>query len=155
MTVVATFLATDWYNTTKYYFLNYSTMSDTVATIEFEGLASYFQEREDVAIYIASSKSKDIKTFENRFRNLLIEEEIITEVIYIDTTKVTSNFYEKFVTEFFDQSLINRGIKLDVIPNVLYVYHGQVVDVLYETEATININDVKTFLNRNEVIEND
>lgn len=155
LTVLVTFYMTDWYNMTKYYFLDYSSMSETVPTIEIEGLPSYFQEREDVIIYIASSKDKNIKTFENKFRKLLINEEIVSEVIYIDTSKVAPNFYEKFVTEFYDQTLVNRGIYLNIIPNILYVYQGKVTTILYEKESDIKIDDAKKFLIDNGVIYND
>lgn len=143
-----------WYKNVREEMNNTSIMPSVISEILSDELNNYLVDNASPVIYMASSKDKEIKTFEKEFKKLIINNEIADQIIYLDTSKIfDQTFYTKLITKYFSKQLIDNKVTLDTIPNIMIFKDREVVSVLYKTNQSINKNTVELFLVVNEVIE--
>ena len=139
---------------------NNSIMSGYLAEIREDGvienLTSYLIDNPDTLLYVSYGNDASVKDFENEFKKLLDEYNISSNFLYIDLNSVSDkNFVSKLKDNFFSENLNNKNINLYRQSNIVIFESGKIKDVLYNSKENINLIDVKLFLIRHGVIEND
>jgi len=153
--IAAVLYSANWYSITKDYFIDYSSMGSVVMKIDEESFSNYIKEAGSIVVYISDSKDSSIKSFEKKFKNLVINKGIKSNIIYLDSSKVSDTFLNNFAKTFFADNLDAKKNGTKVIPNLIYFEDGEAIDILYSSETKISIDDVKSFLIECEVIELD
>ena len=151
---------TFWYKKNQEYYRNNSVMSGYLSEIQevgvIDNLTNYVLDNPNALLYVSFGNDSSIKEFENEFKNLIVTNNISSNFIYIDLNYVTDkNFVLSIKENFFSEELKNKNIKLEKQSNIFVFENGKIVDILYSSKQNINLVDVKRFLIRYEVIEND
>ena len=106
-------------------------------------LKSYALDNPSFILYISNHRNS---TFDLEFKQYVIENELIDNIIYFDGwNQLNNNFVKVFRSEFFSSNMdINlMGLK----QTNLYTYQeGNIVNVLYKNKQEIDMNDVKLYL---------
>lgn len=149
-----------WYKNNLEYQNNNSIMSGYLSEIQEDGvienLTSYLIDNPNMLLYMSYGNDASVKDFENEFKKLIDEHNISSNFLYIDLNSITDkNFVSKLKDSFFSQSLNNKNIDLHKQSNIFLFESGQIEDVLYNSKEKINLIDVKIFLMKHGVIEND
>lgn len=160
VTIIFLSYFTFWYKSNKEYYNNNSVMSGYLAEIQEDGiidnLTNYVLDNPNTLLYVSFGNDVSIKDFENEFKYLISKHNISSDFIYIDLNLVSDkNFISNIQNNFLSEDLKNKNIKLDKQSNIFVFENGKIVDVLYNSKQTIDLEDVQRFLIKHGVIEND
>lgn len=143
----------NWYQARQDAMLNRSVISEVISEVKEEELSNYLLDNPNVVVYF-STADEQTKSFEKQLKKLILKYEMTNEIVFVNTSVVTEdNFYENIVNRYFDQSLKNKKIGLNYLPNMMFVKDGKVKDVLVTYETEILISEVEHFFHKNGVIE--
>lgn len=117
----------------------------TISEVLETEINEYLTENDSKIIYLASSKDKGIIDFEKELKNYIIKEQIEKNFIYLDLSKITSAFKSDFEKIYFKN--VYKNVKLEY-PNMIYFKEKQVDKILYEKETKIDMEDVKSFVEK-------
>ncbi len=136
VTVIGVFYAREWYNTSKEYYAQNSVMTKVVREIKSEEIANYTLENQKFVLYVASGKNIELKDFEDEFKNLIQDMDLVDSVLYMNLDGVEPNgFYDLLRNDFSAMSRIKNQI-IDDSSASLYVFtDGKITSVLN------NVND--------------
>lgn len=136
VTVIGVFYAREWYNTSKEYYAQNSVMTKVVREIKSEEIANYTLENQKFVLYVASGKNIELKDFEDEFKNLIQDMDLVDSVLYMNLDGVDPNgFYDLLRNDFSAMSRIKNQI-IDDSSASLYVFtDGKITSVLN------NVND--------------
>ena len=136
VTVIGVFYAREWYNTSKEYYAQNSVMTKVVKEIKSEEIATYTLENQKFVLYVASGKNIELKDFEDEFKNLIQDMDLVDSVLYMNLDGVEPNgFYDLLRNDFSAMSRIKNQI-IDDSSASLYVFtDGKITSVLN------NVND--------------
>ncbi|MEG0826257.1 MAG: DUF6568 family protein [Bacilli bacterium] len=126
----------------KEFIKNEILMTDTIKEIKEVDLENFIIENPDIIIYLSNGTSKN---FEKKFVNLIKENGLSKEIYYF-------NRYNKKVNQIFKPYLNNNESLLE-IDNIILFENGKIKHILYQNKYNINENDVRYFLNSNEIIK--
>lgn len=134
--VIGVFYAREWYNTSKEYYAQNSVMTKVVREIKSEEIANYTLENQKFVLYVASGKNIELKDFEDKFKNLIQDMDLVDSVLYMNLDGVEPNgFYDLLRNDFSAMSRIKNQI-IDDSSASLYVFtDGKITSVLN------NVND--------------
>lgn len=134
--VIGVFYAREWYNTSKEYYAQNSVMTKVVREIKSEEIANYTLENQKFVLYVASGKNIELKDFEDEFKNLIQDMDLVDSVLYMNLDGVEPNgFYDLLRNDFSAMSRIKNQI-IDDSSASLYVFtDGKITSVLN------NVND--------------
>lgn len=142
------------YKAREEYKLKNSTMGEIVEEIKTDEVSNYIIDNPNIMIYFSSTIDKKVKKFEKEFRKYIVNEELSTKIIYVDTNEIkTDEFYNDFSNRYFDKELTNKSISLKYIPNMVVLKDGKVTDVLITYNENINLELVEEFVNENDIDE--
>ena len=147
---VVTYLV-NWYKTSKEFYVETSIMSSFLAEIKETEIENYILENPEGVIYISYNDGKINGKFETKLKEYILKEDIKSEFVYFDCTNLEAVFFNEFQNKYFVNTLKDETISY---PNFLIVEEGKIVDMLYGNERELDINDVKSFLEKNGVTKN-
>lgn len=143
----------NWYQERQDAMLNHSVISEVLSEVKEEELSNYLLDNPNVVVYF-SATDEQIKSFEKELKKLILKYDLTNEVVFVNTALVAENrFYEEIVNRYFDQSLKNKNINLNYLPNMIFVKEGKVKDVLITYDTEISISEVEHFFHKNGVVE--
>ena len=107
-----------------------------VREIKSEEIANYTLENQKFVLYVASGKNIELKDFEDKFKNLIQDMDLVDSVLYMNLDGVEPNgFYDLLRNDFSAMSRIKNQI-IDDSSASLYVFtDGKITSVLN------NVND--------------
>lgn len=149
-----------WYTETKEYNANNSIMTGYLLEMGEDeivvNLSNYILDNPNTVLYMSYGNDPSVKDFENEFKNFISKNNIKQSFIYIDLNRVDDkNFINDFKNNFFDDGLKNKNVEVKKQPNLFVFKEGKIESALYYTKQSINMTDVKIYLENKEVIEND
>ena len=147
--VVLTFYISSWYKIIKKNRENTSVVEEVVTKIDASSLSSYLLDNPNALIYIASSNDPDIKDFESSLKKYIVNEELTSTMIYLDTKDMTQDDINKIFLPYVSSTIKLKNI---VTANILYFEDREIVDAIYTKNSVAKINDVKTFLEGNSIV---
>lgn len=153
VTICLTFYLAVWYKTIKEYYQNNSVVVEVISEIEEETISSYLLDNPTIVMYIASSDDQSIKTFEKKFKNYIVENDLNNEIVYFDTDDLENQYVSDLIMPYVGPKL--KKLKSIVVPNMVYFENGEIVDVLYNKNTTLTKQAMIEFLERNNVITDD
>jgi len=149
-----------WYKSNLEYRKDNSILSGYLSEIQedrvVENLTNYLIDNPNTLLYVSYGNDSTVKDFEYELKRLIDEYNIRSNFIYIDLNDITDKkFVNNLKENFFSDNLKNKNISLEKQTNIFVFESGKIEDILYDSKETINLIDVKIFLMRHEVIEND
>lgn len=134
--VIGVFYAREWYNTSKEYYAQNSVMTKVVREIKSEEIANYTLENQKFVLYVASGKNIELKDFEDKFKNLIQDMDLVDSVLYMNLDGVEPNgFYDLLRNDFSAMSRIKNQIIDDSLASLYVFTDGKITSVLN------NVND--------------
>lgn len=147
LTVLAVYYFYMWnkaYNESK---INEPILDKYMMVINYNELEDYLIENPDTIIYTSILADKDIRSFENRFKNYIRNDKLDHEVLYMDITGEIKNSNKK--NEIMNKYSVEYANILD-IPNVMVFENGKlkmiynIQDNDYDVKRTVEfINSIK------------
>lgn len=135
----------------------YDTQSNNVMTflseIKIEEFDNYIQENHDVMVYLSSSIDDYDKKYEKSLKNYITKKDLIKDFVYLDTSNLEPNFYEKLKTNYLSKKLQNQNIHLDQDPTILIIKNQKISYVFHSNK--LNIKETEKFIQKNWVEDHD
>lgn len=147
LTVLAVYYFYMWnkaYNESK---INEPVLDKYMTVINYNELEDYLIENPDTIVYTSILEDKDIRSFENRFKNYIRNDKLDHEVLYMDITSEIKNnnkkndMKKKYSVEY--ANILN-------VPNVMVFENGKlkmiynIQDNDYDVKKTVEfINSIK------------
>lgn len=147
LTVLAVYYFYMWnkaYNESK---INEPVLDKYMTVINYNELEDYLIENPDTIIYTSILEDKDIRSFENRFKNYIRNDKLDHDVLYMDITSEIKNTNKK--NDMIKKYSVEYANILD-IPNVMVFENGKlkmiynIQDNDYDVKKTVEfINSIK------------
>lgn len=117
-------------------------MNDVMLIINDNELNTYLIENKDAIIFVSTLNDAEIRKYERKLENLIKNENINNEILYMDLTNKKTNQKQIFNTEFS-------------LPAFLVYSNSQLAEVYEISKDNYNIKKTKEFLEKYEVIRHD
>ena len=150
ITILFTILLSNKYKNLKNLEKENSVMKQFLTSLNEKEFENYIAENNNAIIYMASGTDETIKDFEEKFKEMLIDYDLQSQIIYIDLDNIDQSFLLNLQNNYFKESLGN--ISLYKYPNILILENGKISAVLYSSEKIINLIDVEEFFYNRGVI---
>lgn len=137
------------FNSFKESDVNTSLMDNYIKLINYTEIKDYVTENRDVVIYSSVLKDKKIRNFEKNFRHVINKYELEDQIVYLNLTDLT---LEERVELSNTYNLDGKTI-VDV-PCLLIFKDGNLIDI-YALKDNYNVDNLVTYLQKKEVINND
>lgn len=131
----------------------YSLMSNYLSNVTIQELDNYLLENPNIIIYWADNEDLSNNRLENDLKKYLIEHDLQRNLIFINTHGLTVDEINKVADKYLNSELKNKNIKLETTPNLLCVEDGKIVDVLYTYEQSMDMDNIKEYLENTGVNE--
>lgn len=147
------YLAT-WYKTLNEHYKNNSVIVEVLSEIEADSFSSFLLDNPDIVVYISSSKDIEVKNFEKKFKKIIIDNNLSSEIVFFDISKEQNSEGLKLLKENYLSKNLSK-LKEIKYPNLVRIKDGVIVDILYSKKSNITKEDAVKFLKRNEIIVSD
>lgn len=136
-----------WYSSKEKSKLELPILDDYIMPINYNELNDYIVENKDAVIYTSVLNDVNIRLFENKFKNVIVKNNLNSSILYLDLTD-----------EIKDNNVLLKmekkyGTKVD-IPSVMVFRDGVLTDVYNIKEDNYNIKKLEKYLEK-EVVIND
>lgn len=136
-----------WYSSKEKSKLELPILDDYIMPINYNELNDYIIENKDAVIYTSVLNDVNIRLFENKFKNVIVKNNLNSSILYLDLTN-----------EIKDNNVLLKmekkyGTKVD-IPSVMVFRDGVLTDVYNIKEDNYNIKKLEKYLEK-EVVIND
>ena len=147
ITIIGVIYIFMWYSSKEKSKLELPILDDYIMPINYNELNDYIVENKDAVIYTSVLNDVNIRLFENKFKNVIIKNNLNSSILYLDLTN-----------EIKDNNVLLKmekkyGTKVD-IPSVMVFRDGVLTDVYNIKEDNYNIKKLEKFLEK-EVVIND
>lgn len=147
LTIIGVIYIFMWYSSKEKSKLELPILDDYIMSINYNELNDYIVENKDAVIYTSVLNDINIRLFENKFKNIIVKNNLNSSILYLDLTdeikdnNVLLNMEKKY------------GTKVD-IPSVMVFKDGVLIDVYNIKEDNYNIKKLEKYLEK-EVVIND
>ena len=138
LTIVVVIYFFKWYSFRERSVLGISIMDDYLMSINYNELDDYLIENKNAYIYVSVLNDSNIRRFENRFKNIIVRDNLGSYLLYMDLTGDV-NKLDKY------GSSIN-------IPCILVFNDGVLLDVYDIKRDNFNVNKLEEYLEKEVVI---
>ena len=152
LTVLAVYYFYMWnkaYNESK---INEPVLDKYMTVINYNELEDYLIENPDTIIYTSILEDKDIRSFENRFKNYIRNDKLDHDVLYMDiTSEIKSNNKKNDMMKKYSVEYANI---LD-IPNVMVFGNGKLKMIYNIQDNDYDVKKTVEFINSIKINEGD
>lgn len=132
-----------WYDTYNKNKLNTNIMNEYLTVINYNELDNYIIENKDAIIYVSVLGNEDINRFERKFKNIVKENHLKNNILYLDLTN------ENVET-------ITKKLQIgEKFPYLVVYTNGQITDTYSIGDANYSNKKTLKYLNRIGATEND
>ena len=147
LTIIGVIYIFMWYSSKEKSKLELPILDDYIMSINYNELNDYIVENKDAVIYTSVLNDINIRLFENKFKNVIVKNNLNSSILYLDLTD-----------EIKDNNVLLKmekkyGTKVD-IPSVMVFKDGVLTDVYNIKENNYNIKKLEKYLEK-EVVIND
>lgn len=147
ITIIGVIYIFMWYSSKEKSKLELTILDDYIMPINYNELNDYIVENKDAVIYTSVLNDVNIRLFENKFKNVIVKNNLNSSILYLDLTN-----------EIKDNNVLLKmekkyGTKVD-IPSVMVFRDGVLTDVYNIKEDNYNIKKLEKYLEK-EVVIND
>lgn len=156
VTLSLLYFCVNWYQKYQNSKLSQPEIATVISEVKKEELSNYLMDNPNIVIYFTISEDEKVRAFEKDLKKYILDYDLQEQIVYVNTSTIDGDsFYSDFVDNYFANDLKRKNLTLAYVPNMVVVKDGKVQDILVKYESDINLDDVKRFLNQNEVVEND
>ena len=146
ITIIGVIYIFMWYSSKEKSKLELPILDDYIMPINYNELNDYIVENKDAVIYTSVLNDVNIRLFENKFKNVIIKNNLNSSILYLDLTN-----------EIKDNNVLLKmekkyGTKVD-IPSVMVFRDGVLTDVYNIKEDNYNIKKLEKYLEKEVVIK--
>ena len=152
LTVLAVYYFYMWnkaYNESK---INEPVLDKYMTVINYNELEDYLIENPDTIIYTSILEDKDIRSFENRFKNYIRNDKLDHDVLYMDITSEIKSNNKK--TDMMKKYSVEYANILD-IPNVMVFENGKLKMIYNIQDNDYDVKNTVEFINSIKINEGD
>lgn len=147
ITIIGVIYIFMWYSSKEKSKLELPILDDYIMPINYNELNDYIVENKDAVIYTSALNDVNIRLFENKFKNVIVKNNLNSSILYLDLTN-----------EIKDNNVLLKmekkyGTKVD-IPSVMVFRDGVLTDVYNIKKDNYNIKKLEKYLEK-EVVIND
>lgn len=147
ITIIGVIYIFMWYSSKEKSKLELPILDDYIMSINYNELNDYIVENKDAVIYTSVLNDVNIRLFENKFKNVIVKNNLNSSILYLDLTN-----------EIKDNNVLLKmekkyGTKIEV-PSVMVFRDGVLTDVYNIKEDNYNIKKLEKYLEK-EVVIND
>lgn len=153
LTIVLVFYLSMWYETRQEYYKNNSIMSELLAEVNKQELASYTLENPNSIIYLASSKDEQIKSFEKKLKKFVIDNDINNQMVYLDISQDYNTNLQTEIKALAPNNLKIDNFNIDSGISFIIFENGQIKAILHKDSLHAKIDHVKNFFTVYEIVE--
>lgn len=147
ITIIGVIYIFMWYSSKEKSKLELPILDDYIMPINYNELNDYIIENKDAVIYTSVLNDVNIRLFENKFKNVIIKNNLNSSILYLDLTNEIKD------TNVLLKMEKKYGTKID-IPSVMVFRDGVLTDVYNIKEDNYNIKKLEKYLEK-EVVIND
>ena len=147
--VFSIFYIRNWYIMTKEYNSNNSPMLNAISEINVDEISNYVLENPKFVLYTSSGLNKNIKHFESKFKNYVLDKNIKDSIIYINTANIDENILNNTLRNYITNANITNSYE-----NVnIYIFdNNKIVEIINNAEK-LNIKDIEIVFKRYGVLD--
>ena len=128
--------ALKWYNTYNESKLYTGILNEYLQVINYNELDDYIIENKDAVIYVSILGNEEIRNFEKKFKNTIIDNNLRNNILYLDITNE-------------NQEKVKNTLQIENNLPYLVVYtNGKITDVYSISSKNYNIKKILKYLNR-------
>lgn len=121
---------------------------DSLREILYSDLDHYILDNPTSVIYMCAANEDSCRTFEKKFKKLLLKKEYSEEIIYLNLTDINK---EEFIKSFNEKYPYKSGLK-DYYPIFVVFEDGKIKSILQGgIKKELTISKVKVFFELNEI----
>lgn len=147
VTIVGCLILANNYNDKKTYERENNHLKNFISNVKYDELQNYLTENCDGYIYVAPSIDTSLENFELQLKDLIINEEMEREFVYLDSSSLGDDDYQ-MIKKFFNDSLNSKKIDIPECANIFVVRDGKIIDILFTNKSDITLDNVKNFITK-------
>ena len=142
ITVLVTFYMRNWYIMTKEYNSDNSPMLNSISEINQDEISNYVLENPKFILYTSSGINKEIRGFESKFKNYVLDKNMKDYMIYINTATADLDNLKTVLENYTSE---NNNINLNDNVNMYIFENGKIVKTIENANKLNNKTIEKTF----------
>ncbi|MBR3362618.1 MAG: hypothetical protein IKG40_01680 [Bacilli bacterium] len=142
ITVLVTFYMRNWYIMTKEYNSDNSPMLNSISEINQDEISNYVLENPKFILYTSSGINKEIRGFESKFKNYVLDKNMKDYMIYINTATADLDNLKTILENYTSE---NNNINLNDNVNMYIFENGKIVKTIENANKLNNKTIEKTF----------
>lgn len=145
ITIIGVIYIFMWYSSKEKSKLELPILDDYIMPINYNELNDYIVENKDAVIYTSVLNDVNIRLFENKFKNVIVKNNLNSSILYLDLTN-----------EIKDNNVLLKmekkyGTKIEV-PSLMVFKDGILIDVYNIKEDNYNVKKLEKYLEKEDVI---
>lgn len=153
VTILLVFFFTKSYQEQAQYDTQNNNIMTFLSEIKVEEFDNYIQENHDVMVYLSSSIDNFDAEYEKDLKKYITKKNLIKDFVYLDTSNLGADFYERLKTDYLSKKLQKQNIHLDQDPTLLIIKNQKISYVFHSNK--LNIRDTEKFIQENWVKDHD
>lgn len=115
--------------------------------INYNELDDYLTENENAVVYISLLKDEKVRTFENKFKNIIVDNNLNNKILYLNLTNEIEDKEKR--------QLLNTKYGEDMIkvPSIVIFKEKRIVSSFNIKENNYNLKELEKFLKEEDVID--
>ena len=142
LTIIVVIYFFIWHNNNEENNLKLPIMDKYLRVINYNELDNFLVENKDSVIYISVLNSKEIRNFEKKFKVLINDYSLNSNILYLNLNEKTNNAFKSE----------NKNIQ---VPSIIVYKNGEIISHFNIEENNYNINLLKEYLIEEGIIKND
>lgn len=131
-----------WHNNNEENNLKLPIMDKYLRVINYNELDNFLVENKDSVIYISVLNSKEIRNFEKKFKVLINDYSLNSNILYLNLNEKNNNTFKSE----------NKNIQ---VPSIIVYKNGEIISYFNIEENNYNINLLKEYLIEEGIIKDD
>ena len=120
--------------------LQESILDKYLMVINYNELDDYLVENKEAIVYVSVLNDEKIRMFENKFKNLIIKNDLNNKVLYLNLTNESVEINKKYLSN------------LSEVPTLIIFDEGKVVKIYIIKDNNYDIKAFEKFLKKEEII---
>lgn len=141
-----------WYENYESTKLTSPIMDEYMQVINYNELNDYLVENKNSVIYISVLDSKEIRNFELKFKKFIRDNSLDNSILYLNLTEELKD--NKIVKELKNKYKLDN-LDITNVPAIIIFKDGNITSIYNIKDDDYNIDKLKSYLEKERVIEDD
>ena len=142
LTIIVAIYFFVWHNNNEENNLKLPIMDKYLRVINYNELDNFLVENKDSVIYISILNNKEIRNFEKKFKVLINDYSLNSNILYLNLNEKNNNTFKSE----------NKNIQ---VPSIIVYKNGEIISYFNIEENNYNINLLKEYLIEEGIIKDD